>query len=64
MRELEILRGRAQQPQGLDHAQADAAAAVHREPGRLVDDQNPRVLMDDPVGQPIGFSWRPERPGL
>jgi hypothetical protein len=52
MHELQGLLG-AQRPQYLDDAKAEPAAAVDRNPGGLVDDEEPFVLDDDRAAQPL-----------
>src|SRR5690606_34275500 len=57
MHELESIVVGPQHPQRLDHAKAEAAAAMHRDPGRLVDHEEPVVLVYDRCAQGI------EQPG-
>ena len=53
MSELELLHVGPQQPQRLDAAQADAAAAVDGEARGLVEHEQPRVLVHDALAEPI-----------
>ena len=53
MYQLEGLIG-PQRPQCLDHAKADPAAAMHGDPGGLVDDQQPVVFINDGLADSLG----------
>ena len=50
----------APRAQGLDKAELDAAATMHRQAGRLVDDQQAFVLEESPTIKPIN-QRRPKR---
>ncbi len=49
--ELELRQLGAQRTQRLDAAERDAGAAVHGEPGRLVEHEQPLVLEHDPLAR-------------
>ena len=51
--EIQFLAVRPGGPQGLDHAVRHAAAAVHRDARRLVQDQQVLVLVDDGGGEQV-----------
>ena len=61
MRKFEELGLGALRAQGLDHPEADPAAAVHRHPGRLVDHDQGVVFENDRQGQRP--RWRPRLGG-
>ena len=70
MSQLEVFARGAQQAQGFDDAQTNAAAAMDGEPGRLVDDEEPRVLINDALAEPVeairrrdGHGGRPHSDG-
>src|SRR5690606_6060828 len=52
--QLEKASLRTQCAQRFDQPQADAAATVHREPGRLVDDDQTLVFVEDGIRQAVG----------
>jgi hypothetical protein len=61
--QLEVLALGPQEAQRLDAPEADAATAMNGEPGRLVEHQQPRVLIDDALGEPFQTVRRGERLG-
>ncbi len=60
--ELELRELGPKRPQRLDAAERDARAAVHREPGRLVEHEQALILEHDPLGEPRERARRSRAP--
>ena len=52
--QLQVALFRVEHPQRLDQPQADPAAAVHRQPGGLIKDEDLIVLVEQRPRQPLG----------